>query len=55
MIQVERITGDFYLQMYECLPNRPVVGTVGQPFSWLLIQCTVTGVSVKCAGCGDVA
>jgi len=34
VIQVERLNDEFYLQMYECLPNRPVVGTVGQAFSW---------------------
>lgn len=51
---MERMTSDFYLQMYACLPDRPVVGIVGQPFSWLLVQCTVTGASVKCARCGDV-
>ena len=32
---------------YKYLPNKPVVGTVWQPLTWLSVQYTVTGAPVK--------
>jgi hypothetical protein len=32
---------------YKHLPNKPVVGTVWQPLTWLTVQYTVTGAPVK--------
>jgi hypothetical protein len=34
---------------YECLPNRPVVGTVWQLLTWLVVKCTVPGTVAKYA------
>jgi hypothetical protein len=37
----------------ECLPNKQVVGTVQQLFTWLLIQCTIIGTFGKHTSCGN--
>jgi hypothetical protein len=39
--------------VYECLPNKRVVETGWQLFTWLLLQCTVIGTTVKCTSRGN--